>query len=124
MAGRVSILLGFGGKEVKIVKETVSPYVADVTGAMNSIFVYCDSVQPQVVGDANVPLLRTVPIEGKMDDVVTRTYTNMQYIKFQRKSFEEVEILLRDDTGNPVPFERGKVLATLHFGQKNIFYFM
>ena len=124
MAGRVSILLGFGGKEVKIVKETVSPYVADVTGAMNSIFVYCDSVQPQVVGDANVPLLRTVPIEGKMDDVVTRTYTNMQYIKFQRKSFEEVEILLRDDTGNPVPFERGKVLATLHFGQKNIPCFM
>ena len=120
----MSILLGFGGKEVKIVKETVSPYVADVTGAMNSIFVYCDSVQPQVVGDANVPLLRTVPIERKMDDVVTRTYTNMQYIKFQRKSFEEVEILLRDDTGNPVPFERGKVLATLHFGQKNIPCFM
>ena len=101
----------------------MSPYFADATGAMNSIFVNCDLVQPQVVGDANVLLLRAVPIEGKMGDVVTRTYTNMQYITVQRKYFEEVEILLRDDTDNPVSFERGKVLATLHFRQKNLPYF-
>ena len=89
---------------------------------MNSIYVYCDIVQPQVVGDTNVKLLRTVPIEGKMGDVVTRTYNNMQYIPVQRKSFEDIEILLR--SGLPMPFERGKVLATLHFRQQNSTYFM
>ena len=48
MLGKMSILLGFGGEEVKIVKTSVSPYVADINGAMNSIYVYCDLVQPQV----------------------------------------------------------------------------
>ena len=72
----------------------------------------------------NVKLLRTVPIGGKMGDVVTRTYNNMQYIPVQRKSFENIEILLRSDTGLPMPFERRKVLVTLHFRQQNSTYFM
>ena len=76
ITGKISILLGFGGKEVKITKKTASPYVADMNGAMNSIYPYCDIVQPQVVGDQNVKLLRVVPIEGKKGDVVTRTYSN------------------------------------------------
>ena len=121
---KMSIILGFGGKEVKIVKTTVSPYVVDISGAMNSIYVYCDLVQPQIVGDTNAKLLRTVPIEGKMGDVVTRTYNNIQYVPVQTKSFEDIEILLRDDIGNVLPFERGKVLAMLHFRQKNSPYFM
>ena len=119
--GKMSVVMGFGGKEVKITKKTVSPYAADITGTMNSIYVYCDIVQPQVVGDT---MLRTVPIEGKMGDVVTRTYNNMQYIPVQRKSFEDIEILLRSDTGLPMPFERGVVLVTLHFRQQNSTYFM
>ena len=124
LIGKMSVVMGFGGKEVKITKKTVSPYVADITGAMNSIYVYCDIVYPQVVGDSNVKLLRTVPIEGKMGEVVTRMYNNMQYVPVQRKSFENIEILLRDDAGNVLPFERGKVLATLHFRQQNSPYFM
>ena len=124
VTGKISILLGFGGKEVKITKKTVSPYVADINGAMNSIYAYCDIVQPQVVGGSNVKLLRTVPIEGKKGDVVTRTYNNMMYVPVQTKSFENIEILLRSDTGIPIPFERGKVLTTLHFRQQNSPYFM
>ena len=50
ITGKISILLGFGGKEVKITKMTVSPYVADISGTRNSIYAYCDIVQPQVVG--------------------------------------------------------------------------
>ena len=30
------------------------------------------------------------------------------------REFEAVEIEIRDDTGRPVPFERGKVTMTLH----------
>ena len=81
MSGKMSIVMGFGGKEVKITKNTVSPYVADITRTMNSIYVYCDIVQQQVVGDSNVKLLRTVPIEGEMGEVVTRMYNNMQYVQ-------------------------------------------
>ena len=56
--GKMSLLLGFGGKEVKIVKTTVSPNVSDISGVMSSIYVYCDIVQSQVVGDTIAKLLR------------------------------------------------------------------
>ena len=120
LTGRMSIILGFGGEEVKMTKTTVSPYVADLHGTTN-IYVYCDIVQPQIVGDTNAQLLRSIPVEGKLGDVVTKTFTNIQYVPIQTKSFEDVEVLLRSDTGSPVPFERGKVIATLHFRQHTYF---
>ena len=120
IAGKMSIILGFGGKERKLVKTTVSPYVADLHGTAN-IYVYCDIVQPQIVGDTNAQLLRSIPVEGKLGDVVTKTFTNIQFVPIQTKSFEDVEVLLRTDAGTPVPFERGKVIATLHFRQHTYF---
>jgi hypothetical protein len=104
--GRMSIILGFGGKELKIDKTTASSYVTDLHGLL-TIYVYCNIVQPQVVGDVSAKLLRTIPVEGKMDDVVTKTFTNIQYVPVQTKSFEDIEVLIRDDTGNSMSFERG-----------------
>ena len=112
--------MGFGGKETKIVKTTTSPYAADLHGFM-AIYVYCDIVQPQIVGNTSAKLLRSIPVQGKLGDVITKTFTNIQYVPVQTKSFEDVEIVLRNDTGDPVPFERGKLIATLHFRQRSYF---
>ena len=100
----------------------MSPFASDLHGS-KTIYVYCDIVEPQIVGDTNAKLIRSVPVEGKMGDVITKTLTNIQYVPVQTKSFEDIEIILRDDTGKPVPFERGNVLVTLHFRQKSSPYF-
>ena len=116
----LSIILGFGGKDVMLKKTTESPYVADLT-AVSTIYVYCDIVQPQIVGDKSAQLLKSIPAEGTFGDIITKTFTNIQYVPIQKKLFEDVEILLRSDTGDPVPFERGKVVTTLHFRQHSYF---
>jgi hypothetical protein len=108
------------GKEVVLKKTTESPYAADVFVIPN-IYVYCDIVQPQVVEDASAQLLKTIPVKGKFGDNIAETFTNIQYVPVQTKSFETVEILLRTDTGDPVPFERGKVVVTLHFKKHSYF---
>ena len=118
--GLLSIILGFGGKVVKLDTTTESPYVADLRG-MTTIYIYCNIVQPQIVGDTSAQLLRSIPVEGKSGDIVTKTFTNIQYVPVQTKSFEDVEILLRSDTGDPVSFERGKVVTTLHFRKHTYF---
>ena len=120
--GRLSIILGFGGEEVKIAKTTTSPFVADLNSTA-MIYFYCDIVRPQVVGDTSAKLLKSVPVQGKTGEVVAKTFTNIQYVPVQTKSFEDIEIILRDDTGKPVPFERGKVSVTLHFKQQSPSYF-
>ena len=120
LATRMSAMLGFGGKDVKIKKTTESPYVSDLFG-ITTIYVYCNIVQPQIVGDSSSHLLRTIPVNGKSGDVIAKTFTNIQYVPVQTKSFEDVEIRLKDDTGSPVPFERGKVIATLYFRKQSYF---
>ena len=103
----LSIILGFGEKDVMLKKTTESPYVADLT-TISTIYVYCDIVQPQIVGDTSTQLLKSIPAEGKFGDIIAKTFTNIQYVPIRTKSFETVEVLLRNDTGDPVPFERGK----------------
>ena len=118
--GQLSKMLGFGGGDIKIRKSSESPYVSDLHD-IASIFVYCNIVQPQIVGNASVPLLRTIAVSGKSGDIITETFNNIQYVPLQIKSFENIEILLRTDTGDPVPFERGKVIVTLYFRKLSYF---
>ena len=75
------------------------------------MYVYCDIVEPQIVGDTSAQLLKSI----------AKTFTNIQYVPIRTKSFEAVEVLLRNDTGDPVPFERGKVVITPHFRQHSYF---
>ena len=97
--GRLSKILGYGGIHIKIRKSTESSYVVDLFG-ITSIFVYCDVVQPQ-----STPILKTVPVSQKSGKLITRTFTNILYVPVHKKSFEDIEILLRSDTGDAVPFE-------------------
>ena len=106
----LSIMLGFGEKDVIVKKPTESPYVADLT-TVSTMYMYCDIVEPQIVGDTSAQLLKSI----------AKTFTNIQYVPIRTKSFEAVEVLLRNDTGDPVPFERGKVVITLHFRQHSYF---
>ena len=62
--GKLSRKLGFGGHDTKLFKTTESPFVADLFG-ITAIYVYCNIVQPQIVGNTNVHLLRTIPVGGK-----------------------------------------------------------
>ena len=124
VARRISLILGYAGKETIIdVAEGAtqeSPHVADLS-FFSSIFTYCNIVQAQVVGDVNARLIKTIPIEGTNSDIITNTFTNIQYLPVETKSFEDVEIVLWTDTGDPVPFERGKAVITLHFRKYTYF---
>ena len=116
----LSNMLGFGDEEPTIKKDTTAPYMVDLT-VVSTIYLYCDVVESQIVGDVNAQLLQTVPVEGTFGKTVTKTFINTQYVPVQTKSFENLEILLRTDTGKPVPFERGKVVTTLQFRQHGYF---
>ena len=89
--------------------------VADIFDGFYSLYVYCPLAKPRIVGDAMVPLLRVVPIKGDSGDVLTKTYERIHYIPLEQRRFETIEIYITDDTGKPVPFERGKVVVTLSF---------
>ena len=117
---QLSIILGFGGKEVILKKNDRKPLRGRLDNS-STIYVYCDIVEPQIVGDTSAQLLKSIPAEGRFGDIIAKTFTNIQYVPIRTKSFEAVEVLLRNDTGDPVPFERGKVVITLHFRKHSYF---
>ena len=95
--GQLSKMLGYG-EDIKIRKSSESPYMSDLHD-IASIFVYCNIVQLQIVGNMSIPLLRTIAVRGKLGNVITKMFNNIQYMPVQTKSFENIEILLRADTG-------------------------
>jgi hypothetical protein len=63
-------------------------------------------VEPKMVGDAQVPLLRIVPVAGRDGEMMTRAFDHIQYCLLVLRRFQTVEIDIRDDTGVKIPFER------------------
>ena len=92
--------------------------VVDINQGFYSLYVYCDVVEPRCVGDRKVPLLRIVPTHGPTGEMITQSYENIQYIPILKKHFNTIEINIRKDTGEKVPFEFGKVVVTLHFRKR------
>ena len=87
----------------------------DPNRGFNSLYVYCDAAEAIPVGDIKSSLLRMVDASGNFGDLIHRLYTTPQYVPVSRKEFNTVKIDIGDDIGRPVPFEFGKVVATLHF---------
>lgn len=96
-------------------EKITSPFIVDVNRGLRSIFIHCNIVQPQLVGDLYVPLLRTVAVKGQTDDVVSEAFSNIHYMSIERSTFQEIEIHITDDLGRTIPFQHGRVIVKLHF---------
>ena len=95
-----------------------SSKVCDLQRDFYSLYVYCDIIEPTVAGDVKISLLRCVNISGKHGETVDRIYETVHYVSLHREQFDSIDMSIRDDTGRSVPFQRGKVIVTLHFRMK------
>jgi hypothetical protein len=91
---------------------------ANLNSGFYTLYTYCSLCEAQVVGDYYVPLLRTIPIEGEDGDLIMKTYSEPHYVPVNTSKFDTIEINIKDDQGENVAFESGKVLCKLHFRQK------
>ena len=87
-----------------------------------NIHVYCDIVQPQIVGDKMAPLVAVVPYQKTTETYETfYAVENIHYIPVQTKSFQNIKVHLRSSTDEPIPFEHGRAAITLHLRRLNYF---
>ena len=84
-------------------------------GPMHSLYIYCDILEHIPVGDVAAPLLRVIGITGKQGDTIRKTYDKPMYVPVRMKNFDSIEIDIRTDTGESVPFQYGKSEVILHF---------
>ena len=123
-----AVVLGFmkfdDPKEVKKITRgtTTGSYNANLHRKTN-IHLYCDIVQPQIVGDTVVPLIGVIPTTEKTSGMheTVHEVESIHYIPIQTKSFQKIKVLLRSSTYEPIPFEYGRARITLHFKPVNYF---
>ena len=76
----MAYMLGFTPKLV-ISKTTTGDRQMDLEYGFHDLFVYCDLIQSQFVGDALVPLLRIVPVEGEVG-WFTESFSTRLWLRF------------------------------------------
>lgn len=92
-----------------------------MSGEIHSFYIYTNIVKPSLVGDSNIQILRVVPIPGNSEfgEQVVQIYKNPQYVPLLMTDFDTIEIDIKDDTGNRIPFIFGRSIITLHFRRIN-----
>ena len=116
LSKRLSDMLGFVMTGPFSAGDRKSKYPADIEDGIHNLYVYCDLIEPVAVGNAKVPLLRIVPIQK--EPIVTTSYSKVFYYLVMRKIFGAVEINIKGDTGEIIPFVGGKSFVTLHIRKK------
>ena len=89
--------------------------------AYNQIYIYSSVTEPILVGGVNVPLIRNIYVENKYDigDLVHDTVDNIMYLPVSSTSINNIEVELRNDSGELINFPYGsKTCLTLHFKKK------
>ena len=120
LSQKLQYVLGISSAQsVHLIKERegFGTFPVDLTGGFNTIYVYCNLVEPQIVGNSLVPLLRAVVVEGKHGDYLNKIFLTPYYLELRTKYFDSVEIAIKSDTNKPVPFNFGKVIVKLHLRQ-------
>ena len=102
----------------KITTTETGSYVANLHRE-TSMYIYCDIIEPQIVGNKTVPLLDAIWDKEKGKREITHSIENLHYVPVRTKSFEEVKVLLRSSTNEPISFEHGHTSITLHFIRKD-----
>ena len=89
--------------------------------AFQTMYVYSDLVESQVVGDTQVNLFHILVPRREPGDVVAEEIKLPTYHSLRTSVFSSVKINVRGDTGGPIPIDSGTVRVTLHFRRRASF---
>ena len=85
---------------------------------LNTIFVYSDIVDYQLVGNTKATLMGVFPTTGRHYEQQSWQFNPFQYIAVSSEEIRSINMVLRTPQGDAVPFLSGDSLCRLHFRRK------
>ena len=83
------------------------------------MYIYSNIVQPRLVGDGSVRLLRAVTTTGDYHRVIKEEFKNIQYVPLEFLKMDQIHIDIVDSFGNDINFGRGQMVVTLHIAPQD-----
>ena len=121
----LNIALGFGQRRYVMDKDSAFHLRADFPPSLNSgishLYIYASICKPIQVGGVRVPLLKSIWLDGsrrnfKHGELCNIVMKNPMYIPLCTTTINTVEIHIRSDSGDYIPFIAGSITSlTLHF---------
>jgi hypothetical protein len=113
----------FGIAPDRSVTETlIGAFTTGLLPDVTAIYVYCDAIEAQTVGNTHSPLLQIVPVQGQFGDVILFSPRKLLYIPVNKKTISSIELELTDSLGESINFLSGQVVIQLHFRRRTISY--
>lgn len=114
----LSLQLGFA-PNTNIATKRTGNFPANLhLGLPSQLYIYCDIVTPQMVGDVMCPLLRIIsldPVKYVYGSSKMHIFSTPHYVPVMRREFDTIEIDIRSNTGENIPFQFGTSCVKLHF---------
>jgi hypothetical protein len=88
----------------------------------DQLFIYSNLCEPSIVGDTHAPLLRIVNLDARefnFGSTIVKRFAPVNYTPLLSNRFQVIDIDIRDQFGNPIPFEFGTLTVALHFKKAN-----
>ena len=102
--------------------EKYATKIPEIRNNVQTMYIYCDVVSQQIVGNVLAPLLRIIDVQGSYKNTVNRTYDNPHYVSVQLKDIDAIEINIKDCFDNFIQFNSGTVVVKLHFKWRSVYY--
>ena len=95
--------------ELMVVKN-FGHWTVDVNAGSCTMFLYCDLVQNETLGDTQTSLLRSIPLDRLSSanqyrrEVNHRSFSNLQWKRFYKSQFQPITLTLANEMGQRMPF--------------------
>lgn len=114
----LALQMGYDINNVDLIKHRKAVRPPNLlAGIPSHMYVYCDLVEPQLVGDTVASLIKIVNIDAKNYTYGAHNivhFNDPHYVPIMKSSFESVEIDLRNSTGQHLPFHFGTTCMKVH----------
>lgn len=123
MSEYIGKILGSTSKQPICVDSKKPNYIFNYPAAMKNglpsmLHVYSDICEPYITGDSQTPLLRSFSLDNdtyNFGSNKSKEFVWLNYVPVQRTEFRTIEINIRDQHSNIIPFEYGTLTVALHF---------
>lgn len=98
------------------VKENATPiWQYDMKSGIHALYIYCNIIEPVIVGDTFAQLLRAVevPSEKNFGDQCVKIYQKIHFQPITSREISTIELSIKDDTNTAIDFRFGRTIAHL-----------
>ncbi|EFO89396.1 hypothetical protein CRE_20531 [Caenorhabditis remanei] len=87
----------------------------DYFGNVSTLYLYCDVVDPIIVGNTKSSLLSVIPCRGAYGEMIHHTVTHPRYLPLMNSTIDSIRVELLTEFGEPIDFNWGSTIIVLHF---------